>query len=126
MKIELTILGIDVSKSSVTTHILTQYPKGGLQAYWNKTRNKASTLYPAFYSNPDAKNQQKSAFDFADYLAEIKPDYAILEPTGNHYSRLWASILNKLEIKMLWVGHVELRRYRGGKIYQIKVTQLML
>ena len=115
MKIELTILGIDVSKSSVTTHILTQYPKGGLQAYWNKTRNKASTLYPAFYSNPDAKNQQKSAFDFADYLAEIKPDYAILEPTGNHYSRLWASILNKLEIKMLWVGHVELRRYRGGK-----------
>lgn len=28
---------------------------------------------------------------------------------------LWASILNKLEIKILWVGHVELRRYRGGK-----------
>ncbi|HYX18777.1 MAG TPA: transposase [Nostoc sp.] len=115
MKTELTILGIDVSKSSITTHILTQYPKGGLQAYWNKTRNKASTLYPAFYSNPDAKKKQKSAFDFAHYLAEIKPDYAILEPTGNHYSKLWASILNKLEIKILWVGHVELRRYRGGK-----------
>ncbi|MEH2372526.1 IS110 family transposase [Nostoc sp.] len=115
MTIELTILGIDVSKSSVTTHILTQYPKGGLQAYWSKTRNKASTLYPAFYSNPDAKKKQKSTFDFADYLAEIKPDYAILEPTGNHYSRLWASILNKLQIKILWVGHVELRRYRGGK-----------
>lgn len=115
MTIELTILGIDVSKSSITTHILTQYPKGGLQAYWNKTRNKASTLYPAFYSNPDSKKKQKSAFDFASYLAEIKPDYAILEPTGNHYSRLWASILNKLEIKILWVGHVELRRYRGGK-----------
>nr|WP_230968517.1 hypothetical protein [Nostoc sp. WHI] len=115
MTIELTILGIDVSKSSITTHILTQYPKGGLQAYWNKTRNKSSSLYPAFYSNPDAKKKQKSAFDFADYLAEIKPDYAILEPTGNHYSRLWASILNKLEIKILWVGHVELRRYRGGK-----------
>ncbi|MFN6530970.1 transposase [Nostoc sp. ChiSLP03a] len=115
MTIESTILGIDVSKSSVTCHILTQYPKGGLQAYWNKTRNKASTLYPAFYSNPDVKKKQKSAFDFADYLALIKPDYAILEPTGNHYSRLWASILKKLEIKILWVGHVELRRYRGGK-----------
>ncbi|MEH2217439.1 MAG: transposase [Nostoc sp.] len=115
MKTESTILGIDVSKSSVTCHILTQYPKGGLQAYWNKTRNKASTLYPAFYSNPDARKKQKSAFDFANYLAEIKPDYAILEPTGNHYSRLWASILKKLEIKILWVGHVELRRYRGGK-----------
>ncbi|AFY48884.1 Transposase [Nostoc sp. PCC 7524] len=112
---ELTILGIDVSKSSVTCHILTQYPKGGLQNYWNKTRNKLSSLYPAFYSNPDAKKKQKSAFDFADYLTEIKPDYAILEPTGNHYSRLWASILKKLEVKILWVGHVELRRYRGGK-----------
>ena len=38
-----------------------------------------------------------------------------MEPTGNHYSRLWASILKKLEIKILWVGHVELRRYHGGK-----------
>ncbi|MBN4004774.1 transposase [Nostoc sp. LPT] len=115
MKTESTILGIDVSKSSITCHILTQYPKGGLQTYWNKTRNKASSLYPAFYSNPDTKKKQKSAFDFANYLAEIKPNYAILEPTGNHYSRLWASILKKLEIKILWVGHVELRRYRGGK-----------
>ncbi|OCQ96062.1 transposase [Nostoc sp. MBR 210] len=112
---ELTILGIDVSKNSITTHILSQYPKGGLQTYWSKTRNKASSLYPAFYSNPDVRKKQKSAFDFADYLTEIKPDYAIMEPTGNHYSRLWASILKKLEIKILWVGHVELRRYRGGK-----------
>ncbi|MEH2146071.1 hypothetical protein [Nostoc sp.] len=61
------------------------------------------SLYPAFYSNPDTRKKQKSAFDFADYLAEIKPDYAILEPTGNHYSRLWASILKKKEIKILWV-----------------------
>ena len=112
---QLTILGIDVSKSSVTCHILPQYPVGGLQNYWMKTRNKASSLYLVFYSNPDAKRKQKSAFDFADYVAANKPDYAILEPTGNHYSRLWASILNKLEVKILWVGHVELRRYRGGK-----------
>lgn len=115
MTIQSTILGIDVSKNSITTHILSQYPKGGLQAYWNKTRNKASSLYPAFYSNPDVRKKQKSAFDFAEYLTQINPDYAILEPTGNHYSRLWASILKKLEIKILWVGHVELRRYRGGK-----------
>ncbi|MBD2167105.1 transposase [Calothrix membranacea FACHB-236] len=115
MTTELTILGIDVSKSSITCHILTQYPNGGLQGYWSKTRNKASSLYPVFYSNPDTKRKQKSAFDFANYLTETKPDYAILEPTGNHYSRLWASILKKLEIKILWVGHVELRRYRGGK-----------
>ncbi|MEA5515522.1 transposase [Nodularia sp. UHCC 0506] len=115
MTTELKILGIDVSKASITCHILDSYPKGGLKSYWDKTRNKASLLYPTFHSSPDRKRKQKSAFDFADYLTELKPDYAILEPTGNHYSRLWAAILQKLEIKILWVGHVELRRYRGGK-----------
>lgn len=40
---------------------------------------------------------------------------AILEPTGNHYSRVWAQIIESLGIKILWVGHIELRRYRGGK-----------
>ncbi|MCC5620961.1 hypothetical protein [Nostoc sp. CHAB 5715] len=86
-------LGIDVSKSSVTCHILTQYPVGGLKTYWQKSRTKASSLFPAFYSSPKPKSKQKSAFDFADYVIENKPDVAILEPTGNHYSRLWARIL---------------------------------
>lgn len=115
MTIELKTLGIDVSKSSVTVHLLLSYPKGGLKSYWEKTRNKAFLLYPSFYSNPDAKKKQKSAFDFADYVKEVNPDVAILEPTGNHYSRLWASILDSLKVKVLWVGHIELRRYRGGK-----------
>jgi hypothetical protein len=88
MTIELKTLGIDVSKSSVTVHLLSSYPKGGLKSYWEKTRNKASILYPTFYSNPDARKKQKSAFDFADYVFESKPDVAILEPTGNHYSRM--------------------------------------
>lgn len=111
----ITSLGVDVSKSSVTCHILTQYPIGGLKTYWQKSRTKASSLFPSFYSSPKRKSKQKSAFDFADYIVENKPDIAILEPTGNHYSRLWARILESLEIKILWVGHIELRRYRGGK-----------
>jgi hypothetical protein len=115
MTTELKILGIDVSKASITCHVLECYPQGGIKSYWDKTRNKLSTLYPTFYSSPDKKKKQKSAFDFADYISEIKPGYAIIEPTGNHYSRIWATILQKLEIKILWVGHVELRRYRGGK-----------
>ncbi|WGV24764.1 transposase [Halotia branconii] len=115
MTIELKVIGIDVSKSSVTIHILSCYPKGGLKAYWEKTRNKSSSLYPVFYSNPDPKKKQKSAFDFANFLKEHKPDIAILEPTGNHYSRLWSKIIESLGINILWVGHIELRRYRGGK-----------
>ncbi|MBD2415070.1 transposase [Nostoc calcicola FACHB-389] len=108
-------LGVDVSKSSVTCHILTQYPVGGLKTYWQKNRTKANSLFPSFYSSPKAKTNQKSAFDFADYVTENKPSIAILEPTGNHYSRLWARILESLGINILWVGHIELRRYRGGK-----------
>lgn len=100
MTIELKTLGIDVSKSSVTIHVLSSYPKGGLKSYWEKTRNKSSSLYPTFYSNPDTKNKQKSAFDFADFLGETKPDVAILEPTGNHYSRLWSSMLESLGVKI--------------------------
>ncbi|MEH2422500.1 MAG: transposase [Nostoc sp.] len=111
----ITSLGVDVSKSSVTCHILTQYPVGGLKTYWQKTRTKANTLFPSFYSSPNPKTNQKSAFDFADYVKSNQPDVAILEPTGNHYSRVWARILESLRIKILWVGHIELRRYRGGK-----------
>lgn len=72
-------------------------------------------MFPSFYSSPNPKTNQKSAFDFADYVKNHSPDVAILEPTGNHYSRLWARILESLGIKILWVGHIELRRYRGGK-----------
>lgn len=115
MTTKLKTLGVDVSKSSVTLHLLDCYPIGGLRTYWEKTRNKSSTLYPTFFSNPDARKKQKSAFDFADYLKEVKPDVAVLEPTGNHYSRIWASILSALGINILWVGHIELRRYRSGK-----------
>ena len=111
----ITSLGVDVSKSSVTCHILTSYPIGGLKNYWQKSRTKANNLFPSFYSSPKPKSHQKSAFDFADYVRDNKPDVAILEPTGNHYSRLWAKILESLGVKILWVGHIELRRYRGGK-----------
>jgi hypothetical protein len=113
------VIGVDVSKSSVTVHILTQYPKGGLESYWQKTRNKSSLNYPVFFSSPKKRkgsNQiQKTAFDFADYIKEHQPDIAVLEPTGNHYSRLWAKILESLGVKILWVGHIQLRRYRESK-----------
>jgi hypothetical protein len=115
MTTKLKTLGVDVSKSSVTLHLLECYPIGGLKNYWEKTRNKSNQFYPTFFSNPDARKRQKSAYDFADYLKEVNPDYAVIEPTGNHYSRIWASIITSLGIKILWVGHIELRRYRGGK-----------
>lgn len=115
MTTQLISLGLDVSKSSVTCHVLSCYPKGGLLGYWNKTRNRLSSNYPTFYSNPDSKKKQKSAFDFANFVNEVAPNVVIVEPTGNHYSRIWARIIESLKVKILWVGHIELRRYRGGK-----------
>ncbi len=110
-----TCLGVDVSASSITVHLLDTYPKGGLKNYWDKTRNRANVQYPQFFSNPNNKCRQKNAFDFAEYVFEAKPKYAALEPTGNHYSRIWATILEACGVEVLWVGHVQLRRYRGGK-----------
>ncbi len=109
------VLGVDVSASSITVHILESYPKGGLKNYWDKTRNKASTLYPSFFSNPSKRNQ-KTAWEFAEFVESELPSLAILEPTGNHYSLLWARILDSLGVQILWIGHVELRRYRAGKL----------
>jgi hypothetical protein len=108
-------LGVDVSKDNITCHCLQSYPQGGLTTYWEKTRVKESKLYPRFYSNPNKKQKQKSPWDFLKWLDQEKPDYAILEPTGVHYSKLWGEILKSQGVKVLWVGHMELKRFRQGK-----------
>jgi len=115
MTTEFKVLGLDVSKSSITCHVLTEYPKGGIRGYWDKTRNKLSTLYPVFWAIPDNKGKKKLTLDFISWCEEIKPDYAVIEPTGVHYSRVWEKILESLRIKILWVGHAELRRHRASK-----------
>lgn len=38
--------------------------------------------------------------------------HAALEPTGVHYSRIWADILNANGIQLLWVGHCQLKAHR--------------
>ena len=118
MKIESRkVLGLDVSKDNVTCHILDGYPSGGLSKYWRKTAGNRPVNYPVFYSHRPTNKRQKLKLvkDFAQWLAQQKPDFACMEPTGNHYSRLWYSVLKSFEIPVLWIGHVELKRYREGK-----------
>ncbi|MDG2992424.1 hypothetical protein L3556_16010 [Candidatus Synechococcus calcipolaris G9] len=45
-------------------------------------------------------------------LLALKPDYAVLEPTGVHYGKLWADHLAGSGVKLLWVGHAQLKSYR--------------
>lgn len=114
MKIEsVPVLGLDVSKHNVTCCVLDKYPPGGLAKYWKATRRNAVGHYPIFYSSP--KGNRKSAFDFADWVRGAKPGVACMEPTGNHYSKLWNAILTSLGIPVLWIGHIELKCYRNGK-----------
>ncbi|MEM9543568.1 MAG: transposase [Cyanobacteria bacterium P01_E01_bin.42] len=109
------IIGLDVSKDNVCAHALDRYPAGGLSTYWQKTRKRAKSEYPTFYSVPHPKKKRKSAWDFLEWVKDVKPHYAVMEPTGHHYSLLWATILQSLNIPVLWVGHIELKRYREGK-----------
>lgn len=59
--------------------------------------------------------------DFAKFYADasgirellaLKPDVAVLEPTGVNYSKLWATKLAQCGVKIVLVGHKELRSYR--------------
>ena len=109
----LKVLGLDVSKDNVTCCVLEKYPDGGVANYWVKTRNQLHSTYPRFYSNP--KGSEKSAYDFVDWVKDIKPGMACMEPTGHHYSKLWYTLLEEIGVKVLWIGHVELKRHREGK-----------
>lgn len=45
-------------------------------------------------------------------LLDLKPDVAVLEPTGVNYSKLWVSKLSENGVKIALVGHRQLRAYR--------------
>ncbi len=114
MKIEsIKVLGIDVSKDNICCCILDSYPKGGLANYWKQTRIELGRHYPRFYSAPPPGGN--SVFDFRIWVKENQCAIACLEPTGVHYSKFWVTLLEKLSIQVLLIGHVELKRYRDGK-----------
>jgi transposase len=45
-------------------------------------------------------------------LLALQPDVAVLEPTGVNYAKLWATHLAGAGVKIVLVGHQQLRRYR--------------
>ncbi len=45
----------------------------------------------------------------------MNPDCVVMEPTGVHYSWIWAHILKKEGVKILWVGHSEVAAFRKSK-----------
>ena len=111
-------IGIDVSKDSVTVHLLEEYPKGGLIAHWNKTSQKLKSNYPKFYLYPEGesrKNPPPGLPEFVSFLLFNGVTDAAIEPTGLHYSHLWAKALESAAVNIRWVGHVQARTYRKGR-----------
>ena len=89
------VLGLDVSKSSVTACLLESKPDDPRQFY---------------YECPFEKFNANSAGIKA--LLALRPDIAIMEPTGVNYSRLWGTHLARTGVEVRLVGHKELKNYR--------------
>lgn len=88
------IAGIDVSKDSVTLCILENLPTIELKKFCKSYKPYKVTLL-------EAKK-----------ILDIDFDAAILEPTGGHYSKLWADIIKGSGREVRWVGHQEIAAYR--------------
>ena len=111
-------IGIDVSRDTVTVHLLVAYPIGGLLAHWQKSSQKLNQNYPKFYLYPEGESRKSpppGVPDFISFLMFNGVTHAAIEPTGVHYSYLWARALESAEVSVCWVGHVQARTYRAGR-----------
>jgi hypothetical protein len=94
------IIGLDISKASVSCCLLTEKPTEPRQ----------------FYYDCDFHKFEATAFGIRKLLTLIGGDVAntiaIMEPTGVNYSRLWGTHLARAGVEVRLVGHKELRSFR--------------
>lgn len=96
MQKSIRVLGLDVSKSSVSACLLTSRPVNPRQFYYDFEFKKL---------NADVSGIKA--------MLDLKPDIAVLEPTGVNYSRLWLTQLANAGVEVRLIGHRELRNYRS-------------
>ncbi len=89
------ILGLDVSKSSVSCCLLSTLPLDIKEFYYS---------YPFVSLNADRKG--------INLLLAFNADCAILEPTGINYSQVWVHHLAANGVEVRLVDHAKLRYYR--------------
>jgi len=95
------ILGLDVCKNSVVAWELTSIPRN-FRSYFKDNRRPKDNDPLTFKANEKG----------VDKLLSLKPDAIVLEPTGVHYSWIWAHIAEREGILVKWVGHQEAVHYR--------------
>ena len=94
------ILGLDISKASVSACFLLEKPADPRQFYYDCDFRK-------FHSTP-AGIIRLLAFIGDDIANTI----AIMEPSGVNYQKLWGTQLARLGVEVRLVGHSELRSFR--------------
>jgi len=94
------ILGLDISKASVSACLLTEKPTEPRQ----------------FYYDCDFYKFEATAFGIRGLLTLIGGDLAntiaVMEPTGVNYQLLWGTHLARAGVEVRLVGHKELRSFR--------------
>jgi transposase len=91
----LRVLGLDVCKSSVVACLLTRRPTQPREAYHS---------LEFFKLNADAAGIKQ--------LLALKPDVAVMEPTGVNYQRLWGTKLAGAGVEVRLVSNNKLPSYR--------------
>jgi len=91
----LRVLGLDICKNSVVACLLTKKPTDPRNAYH---------CLEFFKLNADAAGIKR--------LLELKPDVALMEPTGGNYQRLWGVQLAKVGVEVRLVSNNKLPAYR--------------
>lgn len=90
------VLGLDVCKDSVVACALDGLrPTEPRQLYYDLD-------FPRFSANAEGIKG----------ILALKPDVAVLEPTGVNYAKIWTTRLAEAGVEIMLVGHKELRRYR--------------
>ena len=93
------IVGLDVSKSSVSCCLLTEKPSNPREFYYECRFYKFETDHAGLTG-----------------LMLLKPEIAILEPTGMNYSKFWVEHLSRAGVEVRFVGHKQLRNYRENHL----------
>lgn len=93
------ILGLDISKSSVSACLLLSKPSDPRQFYYE-------CPFMLFSANSEGIKA----------LLALKPDIAVMEPTGVNYSKLWGTHLARAGVEVRLVGHKGLRNYREHQL----------
>ena len=90
------VVGLDVCKSSVVACLISELPCEPRQFHYD-------ARYQTFKA--DAAGIQG--------LLGLKPDVAVMEPTGVNYQKLWGIHLHRAGVKVVLVGHAELHHHRA-------------